>query len=51
MLEVKGGEKVEWPVDEDNTQLMDFLLASGGASKGSDQELREWFGKKSAEVL
>ncbi|KAL5332323.1 ribonuclease H-like domain-containing protein [Aspergillus crustosus] len=51
MLEVKGGEKVEWPVDEDDTQLMDFLLASQGTSKGPDQELREWFGKKTAEVL
>lgn len=51
MLETKGGEKVDWPVDEDNTQLMDFLLASGGTFKGPEQELQEWFGKKSAEVL
>ncbi|OJJ56305.1 hypothetical protein ASPSYDRAFT_47576 [Aspergillus sydowii CBS 593.65] len=51
MLETKGGQKVDWPVDEDNTQLMDFLLASGGTSKGPEQELREWFGKKPAEIL
>lgn len=51
MLETKGGEKVDWPVDEDNTQLMDFLLASGGTFKGPEQELQEWFGKKSTEVL
>ncbi|KAL4786687.1 ribonuclease H-like domain-containing protein [Aspergillus varians] len=51
MLDVKGGENVDWPVDEDNTQLMDFLLASGGTFKGSNQELQEWFGKKTAEIL
>lgn len=51
MLETKGGEKVDWPVDEDNTQLMDFLLASGSTFKGPEHELREWFGKKPAEVL
>ncbi|KAL2825416.1 ribonuclease H-like domain-containing protein [Aspergillus cavernicola] len=51
MLELKGGEKVDWPVDEDNTQLMDFLLSSGGTAKGPDQELQEWFGKKTTEVL
>ncbi|KAL4912166.1 ribonuclease H-like domain-containing protein [Aspergillus aurantiobrunneus] len=50
MLEVKGGEKVDWPVDEDNTQLMDFLV-SGSTSRGPDQELQEWFGKRTAEVL
>ncbi|KAL5046963.1 hypothetical protein BDW71DRAFT_206788 [Aspergillus fruticulosus] len=51
MLEVKGGEKVDWPAEEDNTQLMGFLLAAGSTSKGPDQELREWFGKKTTEVL
>ncbi|KAL6234246.1 hypothetical protein BDW75DRAFT_170134 [Aspergillus navahoensis] len=51
MLEIKGGEKVDWPAEEDNTQHMDFLLAAGSTSKGPDQELREWFGKKTAEVL
>ncbi|OJJ06410.1 hypothetical protein ASPVEDRAFT_45819 [Aspergillus versicolor CBS 583.65] len=51
MLETKGGEMVDWPVDEDNTQLMDFLLASGSTLKGLERELREWFGKKSAEIL
>lgn len=51
MLEAKGGKKVDWPVDEDNTQLVDFLLTSGGASRSPDQELREWFGKKIADVL
>jgi ribonuclease H2 subunit A len=51
MLEVKGGEKVDWPAEEDNTQLMGFLLTAGSTSRGPDQELREWFGKKTAEVL
>ncbi|RDW69172.1 ribonuclease H2 catalytic subunit RNH201 [Aspergillus mulundensis] len=49
ILEAKGGEKVDWPVEEDNTKLMDFLLAAGG--RGPEQELREWFGKKTAEIL
>ncbi|KAL4954170.1 ribonuclease H-like domain-containing protein [Aspergillus filifer] len=51
MLELKGGDKVDWPVDEDDGQLLDFLLSSGITSKGPDGELREWFGKKTAEVL
>ncbi|KAL4801440.1 ribonuclease H-like domain-containing protein [Aspergillus unguis] len=51
MLEAKGGERVDWPVHEDNAQLMDFLLTSGASSKGPDQELRDWFGKRTAEVL
>ncbi|KAL3478010.1 ribonuclease HI large subunit [Aspergillus californicus] len=51
MLETKGGERVDWPVEEDNTHLMDFLLSSNGTAKGPDQELQEWFGKKTAEIL
>ncbi|KAL2787839.1 ribonuclease H-like domain-containing protein [Aspergillus keveii] len=51
MLEAKGGERVDWPTEDGDSQLMDFLLSSGSASKGGDQELREWFGKKTAEVL
>ncbi|KAI9368076.1 ribonuclease H-like domain-containing protein [Aspergillus egyptiacus] len=53
MLELKGGQKVDWPADDDNnnTQLFDFLLSSGGKFNGPDQELQEWFGKKTAEVL
>ncbi|KAL4972022.1 ribonuclease H-like domain-containing protein [Aspergillus desertorum] len=51
MLEVKGGGKVDWPAGEDDTQLMGFLLAANSTSKGPDQELREWFGKRTAEVL
>ncbi|KAL2836829.1 ribonuclease H-like domain-containing protein [Aspergillus pseudoustus] len=51
MLEAKAGERVDWPMEEGDSQLMDFLLSSGGASKEGDQELREWFGRKTAEVL
>ncbi|KAL2863592.1 ribonuclease H2 catalytic subunit RNH201 [Aspergillus lucknowensis] len=51
MLELKGGERVDWPADDSDTQLMDFLLSSSDTFKGGDQELSEWFGKKTAEVL
>ncbi|KAE8360204.1 ribonuclease H-like domain-containing protein [Aspergillus caelatus] len=51
MLEMKGGMKVDWPLDEENTQLRDFLLTSSEAPKGTNQELRDWFGQKTAEVL
>ncbi|KAI0025827.1 ribonuclease HII [Xylariomycetidae sp. FL0641] len=45
MLELKGGVKVEWPVDEDadgSSRLTDFF-ASGEREKDSD-ELGTWFG-------
>ncbi|KAB8206518.1 ribonuclease H-like domain-containing protein [Aspergillus parasiticus] len=51
MLEMKGGVKVDWPLDEENTQLQDFLLTSSEAPKGTNQELRDWFGQKTTEVL
>ncbi|KAE8134072.1 ribonuclease H-like domain-containing protein [Aspergillus pseudotamarii] len=51
MLEMKGGMKVDWPVDEENTQLRDFLLTSSEVPKGANQELRDWFGQKTAEVF
>ncbi|KAE8378734.1 ribonuclease H-like domain-containing protein [Aspergillus bertholletiae] len=51
MLEIKGGVKVDWPLDEENTQLHDFLLTSSEAPKGTNQELRDWFGQKTAEVI
>ncbi|KAL2809523.1 ribonuclease H-like domain-containing protein [Aspergillus granulosus] len=51
MLEAKAGERVDWPTEEADSQLADFLLSAGGRPKGGDQELREWFGKKTAEVL
>ncbi|KKK22856.1 hypothetical protein ARAM_005894 [Aspergillus rambellii] len=51
MLELKGGEKVDWPAENCDTQLMDFLLTPGVAAKGQDQELQEWYGRKTAEVL
>ncbi|KAF7625891.1 hypothetical protein AFLA_002736 [Aspergillus flavus NRRL3357] len=51
MLEMKGGVKVDWPPDDENTQLRDFLLTSSEAPKGTNQELRDWFGQKTTEVL
>ncbi|OGM41962.1 ribonuclease H2 subunit A [Aspergillus bombycis] len=51
MLEMRGGLKVDWPLDEENTQLRDFLLTSSEAPKGTNQELRDWFGQKTAEVI
>ncbi|KAL3466596.1 ribonuclease H-like domain-containing protein [Aspergillus heterothallicus] len=51
MLEVKAGQRVDWPTEEGDSQLVDFLLSSGSTTKGGEQELREWFGKKTAEVL
>lgn len=51
MLEIKGGVKVDWPLDEENTQLRDFLLMSSEAPRGTNQELRDWFGQKTAEIF
>ncbi|KAF9885449.1 hypothetical protein FE257_012885 [Aspergillus nanangensis] len=51
MLELKGGTRVDWPSEEENSQLRDFLLTSSGGSKKSDHELCEWFGHKTTEVL
>ncbi|KAI0874207.1 ribonuclease H2 subunit A [Hypoxylon argillaceum] len=45
MLESKGGVKVEWPADEDEStsRLTDFFAASGEREKDAD-ELGTWFG-------
>lgn len=54
MLELKGGTKVDWPSEEENTQLKNFLLTSTGGSGGykrPDHELCEWFGSKPTEIL
>ncbi|KAE8348453.1 ribonuclease H-like domain-containing protein [Aspergillus coremiiformis] len=50
MLEMKGGAKVDWPLDEENTQLQKFLMSSG-TTGGSSYELRDWFGQKPVDVL
>ncbi|KAE8145708.1 ribonuclease H-like domain-containing protein [Aspergillus avenaceus] len=50
MLEMKGGVRVDWPSEEENTQLREFLLTST-YTKQSDQQLQAWFGQKTAEVL
>lgn len=51
MLELKGGVRVDWPVEEDEgMRLSEFL--STGTAKGTDRgELRDWYGHKMAEVL
>ncbi|GAP90095.1 putative ribonuclease h2 subunit a [Rosellinia necatrix] len=45
MLEAKGGVKVEWPADDDEStsRVTDFFAASGDREKGAD-ELGTWFG-------
>ncbi|KAI0402138.1 ribonuclease H2 subunit A [Xylaria palmicola] len=45
MLDAKGGVKVEWPADEDEStsRLTDFFAASGDREKDAD-ELGTWFG-------
>ncbi|KAI0974872.1 ribonuclease H2 subunit A [Xylaria arbuscula] len=45
MLEMKGGIKVEWPADEDEStsRLTDFFAATGEREKDAD-ELGTWFG-------
>ncbi|CAI7670899.1 unnamed protein product [Penicillium manginii] len=55
MLELKGGARVDWPVDDDedgNGMLSDFLLSSGPSkTTGGQSGLQEWFGQKQAEIL
>ncbi|KAI1084397.1 ribonuclease H2 subunit A [Whalleya microplaca] len=45
MLELKGGVKVDWPVDEDEgtSRLTDFFVGSGDREQDAD-ELGTWFG-------
>ncbi|PYH77150.1 hypothetical protein BO82DRAFT_358547 [Aspergillus uvarum CBS 121591] len=51
MLEFKGGSKVDWPAEEDYSQLRDFLLTSAGANTGLYHEVREWYGSRSTDIL
>ncbi|KAF7595137.1 hypothetical protein BBP40_007104 [Aspergillus hancockii] len=51
MLEMKGGANVDWPLEEENTQLREFLLTPSETTKESNQELRDWYGQKKTEVL
>ncbi|KAB8228703.1 ribonuclease H-like domain-containing protein [Aspergillus alliaceus] len=50
VLEMKSGVKVDWPLDQENAQLREFFLTSE-TTIGANQELRDWFGQKTAEVL
>ncbi|EAW07978.1 ribonuclease H2 catalytic subunit RNH201 [Aspergillus clavatus NRRL 1] len=52
MLELKGGTRVDWPVEEESTQIKDFLLTTANHVKRTEQDaLREWFGSRRTEVL
>jgi ribonuclease H2 subunit A len=51
MLEMKGGANVDWPLEEENTQLRGFFLTPSDATKEAKQELRDWYGQKTTEVL
>jgi ribonuclease H2 subunit A len=50
MLDSKGGARVDWPVEEEGSQLRDFFLSEGGKSAEHD-ELREWYGRRATEVI
>ncbi|KAJ5928034.1 Ribonuclease H2 subunit A [Penicillium verhagenii] len=52
MLDARGGARVDWPEeDEEGTSRLEFLLTSGPA-KGSGQDgLRDWYGKREAEII
>jgi len=45
MLETKGGVKVDWPTDDDDStsRLTDFFVSNGDREKDAD-ELGTWFG-------
>lgn len=52
MLELKGGSKVDWPMDGNNPQLAEFLLSPSTGNRGtSAHELEQWFGNRPTEVL
>ena len=52
MLELKGGVKVDWPAEEEESGGLSDFLSMKGTAKGTDRgELREWYGHKTAEVL
>ncbi|RHZ64331.1 hypothetical protein CDV55_104174 [Aspergillus turcosus] len=52
MLELKGGTRVDWPEEENAAPVKDFLLTTASIAKRTEQdELREWFGRRSMEVL
>lgn len=52
MLEMKGGTRVDWPADEEQgSQLRDFLVSSDAGKGAERDELREWYGRKTTEVL
>ncbi|KAI9041535.1 ribonuclease H2 catalytic subunit RNH201 [Aspergillus affinis] len=53
MLELKGGSKVDWPVDGNNSHLKEFMLSSSSGGNGgtTSHELEQWFGSKPTEVL
>ncbi|KAJ5693313.1 hypothetical protein N7462_002736 [Penicillium macrosclerotiorum] len=53
MLELKGGARVDWPVDDDegNGMLSEFLLAPSWGKGSSKDGLRDWFGQKQTEII
>ncbi|PYH92029.1 ribonuclease HI large subunit [Aspergillus ellipticus CBS 707.79] len=51
LLELKGGSRVDWPGEEENMQLSDFLLTSTSVAAKTNHELQEWYGSRRAEVL
>lgn len=53
MLEMKGGARVDWPVDEEDgaPRLNEFLLSSGNGKGSKGDGLRDWYGHRSSEIL
>lgn len=51
MLEVKGGARVDWPVDDEDGNgngIGDFLL---GAKASGQSGIKDWFGQRRTEIL
>ncbi|KAJ5775946.1 uncharacterized protein N7511_000957 [Penicillium nucicola] len=53
MLELKGGARVDWPVDEEDgaSRLSEFLVSSGPGKSTTRDGLRDWYGQRPTEIL
>ncbi|KAJ5794461.1 hypothetical protein N7457_001060 [Penicillium paradoxum] len=53
MLEMKGGARVDWPVEEEeNAPRLDGFLLSSGTGKSTNKDgIRGWYGHRQNEIL
>lgn len=52
MLELKGGIKVDWPVEEeDGKRLTNFFSTFAPGKTGKNDGLRDWYGQKLGDVF